>query len=638
MPLLLLLIKATLLLVAALMATLVMQRASAGSRHVVWFAALAMLLMLPALAVWSPLHLQLLPAVAQPGAGANVGANGGAATIAAPLIGTLSPITPVAGTDIVAPSHTNLVTLVRDHLFTSLALLWAVVALTLLGWLSYGAFAVRRIVRRAVPLSAPEWQGPLYEIADRLGLDAAPRLVRSEDVKMPFACGVMSATIVLPAESDDWSADRRSAVLIHELGHVRRRDLFGHTVGRVACAFYWFHPLVWSAARHLRAESERACDDLALLFGARPSDYAEHLLDIVTCVRDHATPSIALALAHRKEFEGRMLAILNPDLRRVLPARWQTVSLVASFATVALLISAAAPVRRPTVVDVPSGPVTQTPSRDLAVHAPIAPPAAAQRPGHTANAKPEPAAEPANDTSGPTPARGELFARMLRTDSSPSVRRVAAWALRDYDSLPAATAALTGALAHDADESVREMSAWTLAQRDGGSNAALATALRDDKSSRVRETAVWGIGEQGDAALAEVISRALEGDRNMQVRGTAAWALGQMGLSRAPTALLSALRDSARDVRYKAVWAVAEIGDSAALPSLRAMLRREADPDLQRMELRALIHCNEDPEQMVEWLKSSDAGVRQMALKALAGGSASDPWPWPWPRPRPMAQ
>ena len=101
-------------------------------------------------------------------------------------------------------------------------------------------------------------------------------------------------------------------MLLHELAHVRRRDLVGHTLGRLACAVYWFHPLVWTAAKRLRSESERACDDLALTCGARASDYAEHLLDIVTGVRHHATPAVALAMARRKEFEGRMLAILDP--------------------------------------------------------------------------------------------------------------------------------------------------------------------------------------------------------------------------------------------------------------------------------------------------------------------------------------
>ena len=53
---------------------------------------------------------------------------------------------------------------------------------------------------------------------------------------MPFACGVMAATIVLPADSQGWTLERRRAVLLHELAHVRRHDLLGHTLGRLACA------------------------------------------------------------------------------------------------------------------------------------------------------------------------------------------------------------------------------------------------------------------------------------------------------------------------------------------------------------------------------------------------------------------
>jgi hypothetical protein len=135
-------------------------------------------------------------------------------------------------------------------------------------------------------------------------------------------------------------------VLLHELAHVRRRDLVGHTLGRLACAFYWFHPLVWTAARELRSESERACDDLALSCGTRAADYAEHLLDIVTSIRRDATPSVALAMARRKEFEGRMLAILDPHLRRANPTRAQSTALIASLAVIALVVGAAAPARR----------------------------------------------------------------------------------------------------------------------------------------------------------------------------------------------------------------------------------------------------------------------------------------------------
>ena len=57
-------------------------------------------------------------------------------------------------------------------------------------------------------------------------------LLRSDDAKMPFACGLARPTIVLPAECDAWTPDRRRAVLLHELAHVRRRDLLGHTLAR----------------------------------------------------------------------------------------------------------------------------------------------------------------------------------------------------------------------------------------------------------------------------------------------------------------------------------------------------------------------------------------------------------------------
>ncbi|MEO8336393.1 MAG: M56 family metallopeptidase, partial [bacterium] len=311
--LLMMLAKATIILIAALGITLSMQRASAGARHLVWLVTLGMLLLVPALSTWAPLRLRILPA----------------ATTAPDVVTTPTAGVPTAPSTIylrsaegntISASSANVPPVtqtkspsVMDRLngMSSVNLLvsvWAVVVAGIVLMLGWAGMSVRRIVRRARPLESPDWLTPLFEIADRLGLEESPRLLQSADAKMPFACGVLQPTIVLPAESESWSLDRRRAVLLHELAHVRRRDLLGHTLGRLVCAVYWFHPLVWTAAKNLRSESERACDDLALACGTRATDYAEHLLDIVTSVRGDSTPLVALAMARRKEFEGRMLA------------------------------------------------------------------------------------------------------------------------------------------------------------------------------------------------------------------------------------------------------------------------------------------------------------------------------------------
>ena len=327
---LLLLAKATLILLVALGITLSMQRSSAGSRHLVWLVTLAALLLVPALTAWAPIPIRVLPPIAT-----------SAPAVAPPFIGGVSAnlYDKVDNVGVFkAPASASkpaTATSLGDEIASSpllnglsiLFLIWAIVLLVIAVSLGFATLAVRRIVNRARPLDSQDWLTPLWEVSDRLALDEPPRLLRSEDAKMPFACGVFNATIVLPAECDSWSLDRRRAVLLHELAHVRRHDLVGHTLGRLACAIYWFHPLVWTAAKQLRSESERACDDLALACGARATDYAEHLLDIVTSVRRDSTPSVALAMARRKEFEGRMLAILDPELRHSSPSRKQSAAL-----------------------------------------------------------------------------------------------------------------------------------------------------------------------------------------------------------------------------------------------------------------------------------------------------------------------
>lgn len=698
LPALVLLVKATCLLLVAFAASLLLQRASAGSRHLVWLVAVVGLLALPAMSAWAPVRVPLLPAQLQSNAseakaaltradakaaGSRLGVRAG--TLSSDGSGQAPVVDRSASSDRERAVASTPETLVVSQLGLATALFaaWAAIALTLVLWLAYGAWSVRRIVVRAKPLDDPDWQTPLYEIADRLGLEAAPRLLRSEDVRMPFAAGLVSSTIVLPAESDGWSAERRTAVLIHELGHVRRRDLIGHTLGRVACAFWWFHPLAWTAARRLRAESERACDDLALVFGARPSDYAEHLLDIVSCVRDHNTPAVALAMAHRREFEGRMLAILDPALERRGLGRPQTVGLVGGLAVLALAVGAAAPVpRTPAPLAQASGTrVAVTESNSdigvlvdstgirVAVNArrPAAPPstgasqqtsaanrtgsgagtaarfkagasARAQAPARGAPSAVRSALAIASGDTNHSGRRAEVLAKMLRSDSSAEIRRIAAWGLNDYGENTAAVEALAAALGSDTDASVREMAAWSLSDADESSaaTAALVKALRQDKDARVRATATWALGEVGDASAVDALVPVLS-DANAHTRELAAWSIGSCEPKKAPAALVSLLGDRDRDVRLSATWALFSIEDPDATGALEAAYKRETDPEIRVGMIRALGAMGERSVDALQGLiSSSDPQIRKTAVTALAGGDASGPWPWPRPMPRPF--
>ena len=104
----------------------------------------------------------------------------------------------------------------------------------------------------------------------------------------------------------------------------------------MACAIYWFNPLVWHAAAGLARERERACDDEVLRFGVKPSAYAALLLDLAR--RPAAwTPATALSMARPSAIEGRLLMILGEAVRAPRRStRWLVSAAIAALTTAIL--------------------------------------------------------------------------------------------------------------------------------------------------------------------------------------------------------------------------------------------------------------------------------------------------------------
>jgi beta-lactamase regulating signal transducer with metallopeptidase domain/HEAT repeat protein len=672
-PLALFVAKATLVLIVAAVATIPLRRGTAGSRHLVWLAALVSVLALPLLSRVNVLRIGVLPS--------SLAINTSAV---APLAVTTprAVVAPAIARPAPAARHEQSVTSAPRRavapafaaasmsMLSALALVWSVVALALVGWLAFGTIAVRRIVATSRELTSPDWTTPLCEVADRLDLEFPPRLVISDEIEMAFACRALMPTIVLPVAAESWSDDRRRAVLFHELAHIKRHDLVGHTLGRLACALYWFHPLVWSAAKNLRAESERACDDLVLSCGARPSEYAQHLLEMITSVRNHGAPIMALPMARRKEFEGRMLAILDPAIRRSSPGRLQSAAVVGTISVLSLTVSAVAPAaaRTESVSQAPVAVVAhmaspaapraiplpapraarETTTNTPATHFPApvhevvehaAPPSHSpmqEAPSRDANPNSSPhaaAAIVAGHRREVDTARVAMLVRILLNDPDAHVRRTAAWGLSELHTLGARDA-LVRALRSDNDSLVREMAAWSLADYHGDDVlAALADGLHDT-SVKVRLISAWGLGETASRKSLGDLEGALS-DPDDQVREIAIWAIGEMNIKSAPVLVINALTDNSERIRLVAAWAMGEIADKSTASAVISAFQTETSNEVRRAEIRALAEMGKMSQAVVDVaLKSTDPALRRYAVAALAGEDV-DRWSWPRPRPRP---
>ena len=320
-------LKATVVLAGAARATLAFRRASAAARHLMWSAALLGTLALPLLAIWGPgwsvkgFDLPKLagrvPTAPEPATAPSAASEPKPATDPTPAPAAVAPTAPTTTAPFAKPADSPPAS--REPLdLAGLALMvWAVGAAAVMAWLLLGAWMLGRISRRALPVTDPEWVDLVERCADELGLRRPIHLATTDQVAVPCAWGVWQPQVLIPAVADSWSADRRRAVLLHELAHVARRDCLVQTLAQVACAMLWFHPLAWLASWRLRVERERACDDLVLGADTSATDYADHLLAVVRSLRQRRLTAIGeVAFARPSQLEGRLLAVLDPDQRR----------------------------------------------------------------------------------------------------------------------------------------------------------------------------------------------------------------------------------------------------------------------------------------------------------------------------------
>ncbi len=120
----------------------------------------------------------------------------------------------------------------------------------------------------------------------------------------PVVAGLIRPVIFLPQNSDEWSPETLRMALLHELGHIQRRDLWMSALAYLTCIAHWFNPAVWWMRRTFLSQCEYACDAHLLKKGADPQTYATALCDVAQFA---ATPPLSLAMAGHVPLRERII-------------------------------------------------------------------------------------------------------------------------------------------------------------------------------------------------------------------------------------------------------------------------------------------------------------------------------------------
>src|SRR4029077_16736502 len=136
-------------------------------------------------------------------------------------------------------------------------------------------------------------------------------LLESTAIDDPVTVGVFHPAILLPSKVlPELGEKKLSAILLHEYGHIRRRDFLVHSLCELISLPVAWHPGISYLMSKISQTRELACDDYAAARLGKRRSYANTLLYLASlCLRSHRGNAAGLGIFDGDNLEARIMML-----------------------------------------------------------------------------------------------------------------------------------------------------------------------------------------------------------------------------------------------------------------------------------------------------------------------------------------
>ncbi|MFC1650138.1 M56 family metallopeptidase [Candidatus Latescibacterota bacterium] len=168
-----------------------------------------------------------------------------------------------------------------DYLWALVFAVYIITASFLLTLIVIGRIRIRNWIVTCGPVMDSRVIEVFQNVKKRLAISKDIIIIENEQIHAPMACRIFHPTIVMPAGFADKMSDAElNAVAIHELSHIKHKDLFILGIVSFVRAVFFFHPLLWYAAHEVSFLVESSCDNAVLELTDDRFSYVDMLVRI----------------------------------------------------------------------------------------------------------------------------------------------------------------------------------------------------------------------------------------------------------------------------------------------------------------------------------------------------------------------
>jgi bla regulator protein BlaR1 len=222
-------------------------------------------------------------------------------------------------------------------LFTWLPFVWFTVGVTGLTWTTAHHWRFCRRVNQVPRCNDARLLRLLDECCIAAGVNRNCSIVLCDYVDHPAIMGLSHKTLLLPNDSIELTDAELRMIMLHEVAHVRRRDIAANWALVAIRTIHWWNPIYWLAASRFRSLQEQACDAFVVRCteNGQSQQYSELLLTLAGRPTSRRRWSVMLPASilsfFPSVFRNRAVRVRLKSLRTagIQRGRWHT-AIVAS--------------------------------------------------------------------------------------------------------------------------------------------------------------------------------------------------------------------------------------------------------------------------------------------------------------------
>jgi len=196
-----------------------------------------------------------------------------------------------------------------------LPMLWLAGTLLIAGYVCMRSIGLWRMVKRERPITDQKMLDLLEDCKMQMGIETILGVVVSDRIRSPALFGFIRPRLLLPQGMlETFGLEELRYVFIHELAHLKQRDIYLGWLIALLHVTHWFNPLMWFAFSRIRADREIACDRLAIstMTPDEPPEYGRTIVSLLESFsQTRYLPSVAGILEDTCQIERRIKMIAD---------------------------------------------------------------------------------------------------------------------------------------------------------------------------------------------------------------------------------------------------------------------------------------------------------------------------------------